>query len=199
MRGPTRSERAIITWDVLAWGVAHAATGYLAHRLPEHRLERDGVVLRLRGVETSGRWYRERLRIHRWKDLLPEAGALFDGGVSKRRLPATDRAGLETFVRETRRAELAHWWAMACGPVFVLWNPPLAGGLLVAYGIGANLPFILVQRYNRARLERLLVRTIVTADPVTADPVTANLVTTDHATPDPMTTDDATADHGARR
>jgi len=35
---------------------------------------------------------------------------------------------------------------MACGPLFALWNPPLAAGLLVGYGVVANLPFILIQR-----------------------------------------------------
>lgn len=147
-----------IVVDVVAWGVFHAATGYAAHRLGRERLSRDGWLLRPRRFEQGGRWYRRRLRIHRWKDRVPEAGALFAGGVSKRQLPAHDAEGLALFVRETRRAELAHWWAMACGPVFVLWNPPLASVLLIAYGVAANLPFILIQRYNRFRTLPLLER-----------------------------------------
>ena len=99
----------------------------------------------------GGGWYRRRLRIHRWKDRLPEAGALFEGGISKRELPARDVEGLRTFVRETRRAELTHWWAIACAPLFVLWNPPDAAVLLVAYGVLVNVPFIVIQRYNRFR------------------------------------------------
>lgn len=144
--------------DVIAWGVFHAATGYAAHRLGENRLSRDGWLLRARRFEAGGRWYRRRLRINRWKDRLPEAGALFAGGVSKRQLPAYDEQGLRLFVRETRRAELTHWWAMACGPLFVLWNPPLAAGLLVGYGVLVNLPFIAIQRYNRFRTQALLAR-----------------------------------------
>ena len=147
-----------IVVDVVAWGLFHAATGYAAYRLDDERLGRDGWLLRPRGFESAGRWYRRRLRIHRWKDRLPEAGDLFRGGVSKRHLPSYDVAGLELFVRETRRAELAHWWAMGCGPVFVLWNPPLAAGLLVGYGVVVNLPFILIQRYNRFRTEPLVER-----------------------------------------
>ena len=144
--------------DVVAWGVFHAATGYAAHRLGDERLSRDGVVLRPRGFERDGRFYRRRLRIHRWKDRLPEAGALFTGGVSKRQLPAADVAGLELFVRETRRAELGHWWAMACSPLFVLWNPPVPAALLMGYGVLVNLPFILIQRYNRFRTQAILQR-----------------------------------------
>lgn len=144
--------------DVIAWGLFHSATGYAAHRLGESRLSRDGWLLRPRRFERGGRWYRRRLRIDRWKDRVPEAGDLFRGGISKRRLPAYDVAGLRLFVRETRRAELAHWWAMCCGPVFVLWNPPLAAGLLVGYGVVVNLPFIAIQRYNRFRTQPLLER-----------------------------------------
>ncbi|WP_457186584.1 glycosyl-4,4'-diaponeurosporenoate acyltransferase CrtO family protein [Nocardioides sp. P5_E3] len=147
-----------IVVDVVAWGVFHAATGYAVHRLGDERLSRDGWGLRERTFEDRGRWYRRRLRIHRWKDRLPEAGAVFEGGVSKRELPARDAEGLELFVRETRRAELGHWWALWCSPLFVLWNPPLAAVLLGAYGVLVNLPFIAIQRYNRFRTQALLER-----------------------------------------
>jgi glycosyl-4,4'-diaponeurosporenoate acyltransferase len=149
---------ATIAVDVVAWGAFHAGTGYAAHRLGDRRLARDGRLLRARRFEDDGRLYRRTLRIHRWKDRLPEAGALFDGGISKRELPARDVAGLRVFVRETRRAELTHWWAMACSPLFLIWNPPLAAALLVAYGVLVNLPFILIQRYNRFRTQALLAR-----------------------------------------
>ncbi len=147
-----------IVVDVVAWGVFHAATGSAAHRLGDERLSRDGWGLRERPFEDRGRWYRRRLRIHRWKDRLPEAGALFEGGVSKRELPAPDAEGLELFVRETRRAELGHWWALWCSPLFVLWNPPLAATLLAAYGVLVNLPFVAIQRYNRFRTQAMLGR-----------------------------------------
>src|SRR4051812_36050056 len=104
-----------IVVDVIAWGMFHAATGYAAHRLDAARLSKDGWLLRPRRFEAGGRWYRRWLRVHRWKDKVPEAGALFAGGVSKRQLPSPDVAGLQLFVRETRRAELAHWWALFCG------------------------------------------------------------------------------------
>ena len=144
-----------IVVDVVAWGAFHSVTGYAAHRLDDGRLTRDGWLLCPRRFEAAGRWYRRRLRIHRWKDRLPDAGDLFGGGMSKRRLPAYDVAGLQRFARETRRAELAHWWAMCCGPLFVLWNPPLAAALLISYGVVVNLPFILIQRYNRFRIQAL--------------------------------------------
>jgi glycosyl-4,4'-diaponeurosporenoate acyltransferase len=144
--------------DMTAWAVIHLATGYAAYRLAEGRLARDGWLLRARRFEAGGRWYRRRLRIDRWKDRLPELGALFQGGVSKRHLPAVDVEGLREFACETRRAELAHWWALSCGLLFLLWNPPVAAVVLVGYGLVANLPFIAIQRYNRFRIQALLER-----------------------------------------
>jgi len=142
--------------NVVAWATFHIATGLAAHRLRLDRLARDGWLLRPRAVEHGGRIY-ERLRIRRWKNRLPEAGALFEGGVSKRRLTGEiGRSQLDRFVVETRRAELAHWWAMACGPLAALWNPLVGLLVMVGYGVVVNAPFIAIQRYNRQRAQRVL-------------------------------------------
>jgi glycosyl-4,4'-diaponeurosporenoate acyltransferase len=151
--------------NVAWWAGVQIGTGYLAHRTPAARLARDGPVLRLRRWECDGRVY-ERLAIRRWKDRVPEAGGLFAHGTDKRRLPGPGRAGVDRFVTETRRAERAHWMAMAGGPVAALWNPPLGVALMVAYGVAVNLPFIAIQRYNRARCLRVLARSHRDAHPV---------------------------------
>ena len=148
--------------DIAAWAMFHAATGYAVHRLPLLRLQRDTWLLRQRSFEDEGRWY-ERFRIRRWKDALPEAGAIFAGGMSKRHLPDDTDGGLPRFVAETRRAELGHWGAMACGPLFVLWNPPAAATVMVGYGVVVNAPFIAIQRYNRWRAGRVIARRNVSA------------------------------------
>ena len=96
--------------------------------------------------------------MHAWKDRLPEAGDLFTGGVSKRFLPALDDAGLLQFVASTRRAEIGHWSAAACSPIFLVWNPLWISGVMVAYGLAVNAPFIAIQRYNRLRVSRVLTR-----------------------------------------
>lgn len=150
----------IPTWAIVAanvgfWAVVHAGTGYLVHRLPAHRLADDGWLHRPRATERGGDLY-VRLGIRRWKDRLPEAGALFAGGLSKRHLPSTGDAGLERFAVETRRAELGHWLALAAGPVSIAWNPPVGAAAMVTYGVAVNAPFIAIQRYNRLRVARIL-------------------------------------------
>ena len=148
---------AMLGLDIVVWGAIHAGTGYLAHRLPAARCERDGWLTTLRGWERSGRVWRV-LRVHAWKDRLPEAGATFEGGVSKRCLPAFDDAGLRQFAASTRRAEIGHWSAAVCSPIFLLWSPLWIAGVMVVYGLAVNAPFIAIQRYNRLRVSRVLSR-----------------------------------------
>jgi glycosyl-4,4'-diaponeurosporenoate acyltransferase len=43
-------------------------------------------------------------------------------------------------------------------PIFALWNPAALMAAMVAYAVVANLPCLVVQRYNRGRLLRVLAR-----------------------------------------
>jgi glycosyl-4,4'-diaponeurosporenoate acyltransferase len=86
------------------------------------RLDHDGLFTRLRAWERGGRVY-ERLGIRRWKDRLPEFGAVFRGGASKRYIPSRDTPHLARFAAETRRAEIVHWAIPLVTPLFALWNP----------------------------------------------------------------------------
>jgi glycosyl-4,4'-diaponeurosporenoate acyltransferase len=143
--------------DAALWAVWSAVCGYAAHRISDPVLRRDRLLV-LRRFERDGRAYERILRIKTWKDALPEAGSLFRGGFSKRRVTRHDRAYLERFLAETRRAERAHWAIAALGPVFFAWNPWWLATAMVGYAVVANVPCIVVQRYNRARLLRILGR-----------------------------------------
>jgi glycosyl-4,4'-diaponeurosporenoate acyltransferase len=154
----TRRNVVIALIDAGVWASWSALCGYLAHRLSPARLSRDTWLFRLRGFEGDGRVYERWLRIKRWKDRLPEAGDLFRGGVSKRKLSVRDREHLERLAVETRRAELTHWLILTAAPWFFLWNPWWLGLAMVGYGIVANVPCVAIQRYNRARLLRIIRR-----------------------------------------
>jgi glycosyl-4,4'-diaponeurosporenoate acyltransferase len=137
----------IVLIDAGAWASWSALWGYAAHRLPPARLARDNWLFRIRRFETDGRFYERWLRIKRWKTRLPDAGELFRGGISKRAL-----------VTQDRRAEFAHWLILVAAPWFFLWNPWWLGLAMMGYGIVANIPCVAIQRYNRARLLRMIRR-----------------------------------------
>src|SRR3954453_20867225 len=117
------SDGLAVAVDATAWAIIQASAGYFAHRLPPHRLDHDTWLTRERRFERGGRLY-ERFGIRRWKDALPEAGAVFAGGMTKaHRTRSVD--GLIAFAVETRRAEISHWIPGLVSPVFLLWNRPL--------------------------------------------------------------------------
>lgn len=146
------------------WASFGIVSGGIGARLPLRWLRRDRGPLRLRRFETGGSWYRRRLGIDRWKDRLPEAGALF-AGVSKATLPSRSPAALDRFATETRRAEWVHWANLLFGFTFLVWTPAEIGWFMVAFGIVVHAPFIAVQRYNRLRLGRLRGRRAEIAEP----------------------------------
>ena len=150
-------ERAIVV-SCLAWVLLGLLTGSFVHRLPLRRLDHDTWLTRRRRFEDGGRFYERRLHIRVWKDRLPEKGDLFRGGFSKRHIRSRSDEFLGRFTIETRRAELVHWMNACAGPVFLLWCPLGLGAVMIVFGWGAHLPFICIQRYNRARLERTLAR-----------------------------------------
>jgi glycosyl-4,4'-diaponeurosporenoate acyltransferase len=144
----------LVVIDAAAWAGWSVVVGTIAARIPDASLARDSRLTALRSFERDGRCY-ERVAIRRWKDRVPEFGS-FAGGRSKRILPGRDEVSLSRFAAETRRAEYVHWSIAAAAPAFALWNPsPLFGAMLV-YAFFANAPFIAIQRYNRARIDRVV-------------------------------------------
>lgn len=130
--------------------------GFIATRWSARWLDRAGPLTRLRRWEVGGSFWQRRLRVRAWKDRLPEAGGFFAGGAPKRRIPSRSTADLTQFKRETVRAERVHWSILASTPLHVLWCRPAVMAGMAAFGVLFNAPFIVIQRFNRARLERLI-------------------------------------------
>jgi glycosyl-4,4'-diaponeurosporenoate acyltransferase len=144
----------IIVLNVAAWPVIQFGLAWAFTRMPAAWFEPGAA----RPREPRGWFYERIFGIKRWKDRLPDAARWFGGGFAKGALANTEPDYLRRFIRETWRGELCHWAALAWAPVFFLWNPWWADLVIAAYALAANLPCILVQRYNRLRFRRLLVR-----------------------------------------
>lgn len=131
--------------------------GWWATGWPVSRVARVGPLTRLRAWERDGRWWNRHLAVRRWKDALPEAGALF-GGYAKDHIRSRAAADLDRFRAETIRAERVHWLSAATGVLHVLWCRPSLAAALAVLGLAGNAPFIVIQRTNRGRLDRILRR-----------------------------------------
>jgi len=144
----------VVSLNVGGWLCLQLGLAWLFLRLPARWFDGGNAL----SCRRSRQIYERVLLIKCWKDRLPDAARWFNHGFSKRALAEKHPAYLRRFVCETRRGEICHLLAIACVPVFWLWNPWWGVLVNAAYALLANLPCILVQRYNRARLLGLLGR-----------------------------------------
>lgn len=145
----------IIILNVVGWSVIQLGMAWTFTRMPVKWFDPNPEF----DWEKRGWFYERVLAIKHWKDRLPDAARWFSGGFAKGAMSGRERREpeyLARFIRETRRGELCHWLAIACAPPFLIWNPWYGELIIVAYALAANLPCILVQRYNRIRFVRIL-------------------------------------------
>jgi glycosyl-4,4'-diaponeurosporenoate acyltransferase len=143
------------TANILGWPILQLTIGFAVTHFPDRLFGRDCWLTASRAWEDNGEFYAGRLAIRRWKHLLPDGSSWF-GGFPKRKLISHHTGYLARFVTETRRSEIAHWCMLCCFPLFFPWNPTWACLVMGTYGLAANLPCIIVQRYNRLVLLRIL-------------------------------------------
>lgn len=105
--------------------------------------------------ECSGRIY-DAFHIKRWQNKVPDMSKITKGIMPQKKMHSRKSEDIEIMILETCIAELIHLLLMLMGFGCIgIWDGP--GGVIVsiAYFIG-NIPYIMIQRYNRPRLIRLL-------------------------------------------
>lgn len=148
-----------IVIDFVIWFLIHIGVVAFMVRIPKNHFDPDHWLYRRRSWEREGALYRDILKIKKWKRHLPD-GARFLGqlGFQKKQLKGKNEIYFKTFLVETCRAEVTHWIFILFSPFFFLWNPLWVGFFMIVYALAENIPFILVQRYNRYRFGHLLDR-----------------------------------------
>ena len=109
--------------------------------------------------EKDGELYRK-LRVNEWKDRVPDMSSVFKWMFPKKAMgPTRTCEYFERFVKETCVAEAVHVLLMVAGFFIYVFVFHTAWGLIasILYALG-NLPFVLIQRYNRPRFRMLLER-----------------------------------------
>lgn len=144
--------------SALTWFVTSFFVGRWGANWPLDRVAQPGPITALRAWERSGNWWQRYFRVRRWKDRVPDAGAVFEGGRSKRQIGSRADSDLTRFRLETIRAERVHWLILASTPVHLIWCRPTIAIGMVVFGLAFNLPFVIIQRYNRGRIDRVLAR-----------------------------------------
>jgi glycosyl-4,4'-diaponeurosporenoate acyltransferase len=130
--------------------------GYSITKIPANKLDKDLFFTKLMSFEIKSDWYKKVILIDKWKDKLPEFGDFFGNGFAKRSVKQGEIEQLKQFIVATRRAELAHWIMTAGWLITITFNPLWAIIANIIFAHIINFPCLLVQRYNRIRLTKVL-------------------------------------------
>lgn len=138
-----------------------AATGIIAffmgRILPKRIFHADRFPYQAWKIEDDGKLY-YKIKMNHWQARIPDMSRWLPGFIPpKRILHRPDDAQIMRMIRETCVAEFVHVLLCISG-IALFWIWPGAGGFFIyaLYVLLGNLPFILVQRYNRPRLLAIL-------------------------------------------
>ncbi len=115
------------------------------HKFPykQYDFERDGKLYRRLGVPV-------------WKSKMPDASRTIS--IMTRKSLKNDRSleYLERLAQETCIAESVHWLLIFLCPLYLLFVPAVyCIPFSLIYALG-NIPFIMIQRYNRPRMQKII-------------------------------------------
>ena len=130
--------------------------GFVFAMFPQKILLKLKNVFSLKSFEKDGKFYSKYLKINTWKDKLPQFSEITKFGFSKASLNTVSSEYLEVFYIETMRAELTHWFLILISPIYLLFAAKTLPAFTIVGNIIGNVPFILIQRYNRGRVLHLL-------------------------------------------
>ncbi|MBQ8134412.1 MAG: hypothetical protein IJ192_08420 [Clostridia bacterium] len=103
--------------------------------------------------ENGGKFYNDVLKINKWKDFLPQH--IGKDGFSKDHLDDTSIPYLDEFIMETCRGEWNHTMNCMFAVILFIINNFFTALILTLCLLAGNLPFAVIQRYNRFRLQKL--------------------------------------------
>ena len=148
----------MLTVDILAWFLFHMGISLTMLKVSDHFFIVHESWFRTFKWEENGMIWQKIFRIQSWKKFLPDGSIFFKSAYNKTNMSDAYLSTLKKFLLEMRRAELTHWISMIPAIFFFIWNPPLIGWIMVIYAILMNAPFIIVQRYNRPRLQKIYLK-----------------------------------------
>jgi glycosyl-4,4'-diaponeurosporenoate acyltransferase len=144
--------------DVISWVVIHLSIGFTCSQIPVSFFSPDKWLYQTYGWEQSGEIYQRFFRVRSWKGHVPAGGSIYPNYFSIQKLPSFDKPYLERWIKESCRSEFCHWLMIPPGVFFFVWNSILVGWFMLIYAVLNNIVPIIMQRYNRPRIIRIISR-----------------------------------------
>lgn len=142
--------------DIIAWVIIHLSIGFSSSRIPLSWLNPNLHFFQTFNWEKDGKIYDQVFHVRAWKQLVPDGSVLYPGAFSIKHLQSTQHNYLQRWLKESIRSELCHWAMIIPGFLFFLWNSFEVGLIMVAYALLNNLFPIVLQRFNRPRMRKMI-------------------------------------------
>ena len=141
----------------IVWPLLQIIASLISHLIPDRYYWADSAFYRSHHFERDGRIYSEIFHVNKWKHPLPDGATIWNKkAFRKKKMANFSPETLDRFLVESARAEMTHWLAILPFWVFGFFTPPSVIFIMLIYALMANLPCIIVQRYNRPRVKRIL-------------------------------------------
>lgn len=133
-----------------------AALGLLSHfigeALPRRWFDPEKKPYAPWQIEKNGCLYKK-LRVHKWKDKMPDMSKIMPDMVKKSiSFSTATSSAISKIAVETCVAEIIHDALILCSTgIYLIWPEPIGAILAIVYAI-SNVPFVIIQRYNRPTL-----------------------------------------------
>lgn len=136
-------------------GITGLISFFVGAALPRHWFHAEKPPFAAYRFEKEGKIY-EYLNIKKWKGEIIDMSKIMNNILPKKVSVSAKLKDIQALISETCVAEAVHWWlCLISAANYWIWQS--AEGILIwILCIIGNMPFILVQRYNRPHLQRII-------------------------------------------
>lgn len=129
---------------------------FFSEKLPDHIYCYNSWLFKEHKWEKKGQLYRNLLKVRVWKAFLPELSDYVKGVFPKKSLKEHNKEYLSKYIMESCKSEFTHWVIIASALIFRLWTERQVSFGIFIIAIVLNLPYIIIQRYNRPRVIQVM-------------------------------------------
>lgn len=138
------------------WPLIQAINAFICHKISYEKFCYKSFPFKPFKWEKKGNIYDQFFKVHFWKKYLPDGGAFVKGELKLRHLDFSSEQNMVEFLTASCRAETSHWLSIFPFWMFGFFIPPIGVWYMFIYALIANMPCIIVQRYNRPRITKLI-------------------------------------------
>lgn len=138
-------------------GFLGVAAHFVGEAIDRERFDENAYPFACRRWEQGGKIYRK-LGVRRWKDRVPDMSRILPDMFPKKLTDSGDIETVRRLIKETCVAEFIHncLSILFLMGIWLINDCTMEGFLLGAFATVCNLPYVIIQRYNRPMLMRYL-------------------------------------------